>query len=396
MSFFDQIGRNPVVKDFFANLGFGKSQATKDAEDNLEKARQAYEGLDTPELTQEHPEFVSDFDQDPSEMGTISVDPRYKEAQMEQLAALSNLAKGGRNASSDYALAKIQGDEGARAKGSRDAVMANMNARGMGGSGADLVAQLASNQAAQSDANMQDLGVLANQQNAAISAGSAAANIGAGLDNQDFNQRAAKAQAADAINRFNVANKIASNYNNVGIANDAQKFNTGLEQTGYQNEVQKKAGIAGANMGAVGFNQNQANIGAQQAGGLLSGGVQMGAASMAKGGAGAAGAGAGGAAAGGAGAGAAGGAAAAAPVAAAALARGGEIPGPEIVPGDSTLNDVVPLMGSGGEVMLPKTLAKHGSPRQIVNFVKHPPKAPIDDKEAMLSALHNIRRKRMG
>jgi hypothetical protein len=411
MSFFDsigkeatKIGKNPVLKDFLAHMGFGKSSETKSAEENLEKARQAYEGLDTPDLTEEHPEYVGDFDQTPSEMGTISVDPSYKEAQMEQLAALSNLAKGGRNASSDYALAKIQGDEGARAKGSRDAVMANMNARGMGGSGADLVAQLASNQAAQSDANMQDLGVMANQQNAAINAGNAAANIGSGLNAQDFQQQAAKAQAADAINRFNVSNKIAANYNNVGINNAAQQFNTGLEQTEYQNKVQKQAGIAGANMGAVGFNQNQANIAAQQAGGLMSGGVQMGTAAMAKGGAGGAGAGA----AGGAGAGtaAAGGGAAAGGASmagegammAAMAARGGKIPGDAPFEGDTTLNDIVPIKASPGEVMVPRTLAKHGSPMEIASFVKHPPKVPMQDhdKEAMLSALHNIRRKRMG
>ena len=349
------------LEDFGTKLGFGTQKSDKKAEEAAEQAKQAYQDLDTPDLVRERPEYAENSTEAPSEMGNISTDPAYKQAQMEQLAALSNLAKGGRNASSDMALAKIQGDEGARAKGARDAVSANMNARGMGGSGADMVAQLASNQAAQSDANMQDLGVLANQQNAAIQAGSAAAGIGSGLENQDFNEQASKASAADAINRFNTANKIANSQNNANIANTAQQFNSGLGQTEYQNKVQKQAGIAGANMGQVGFYQNQSNIGAQQAGNLLGGGAKLGAAAI-------------------------------------AASKGGEIPGPEIVPQDSTLNDIVPIKASGGEVMVPKTLAKHGTSNQISHFVKHPPKVPMhdNDKEAMLSALANIRRKRMG
>lgn len=378
MSFFDQymktvekvnpaiaitkaISDNPTAKAFAAKLGFGTQQSDKNAEDALQQAKQAYSDLTPPDLVREHPELAQNYAQAPSEMGDISTDPAYKTAQMDQLAALSNLAKGGRNASSDLALAKVQGDEAARARGAREAVMNNMNARGMGGSGADLVAQLASNQAAQSNANMEDLGVLANQQNAAINAGNAAAGIGAGLESQDFNEQASKAAAADAINRFNTSNKIQNSANNAATQNTAQQFNTGLGQTEYQNKVQKQQGLAGANMGQVGFYQNQSNIGAQQAGNLMGGAAKLGAAAI-------------------------------------AAARGGKIPGEAPFSGDTTLNDIVPIKASPGEVMVPRTLAKHGSTSQIGHFVKNPPKVPMGDhdKEAMLSALSNIRRKRMG
>lgn len=374
MSFFDQIGKNATLKEFAANLGFGKSQATKDAEENLEKARAAYGQLEPPTFIEEHPEFAQVTEETPTEMGNVSVNPAYRASQNEQLAALSNLAKnGGKSAASDAALAEIRARELQNAKGQREAVMQNANARGMGGSGAELVAMLSSNQNAQNNENMQDLGVLGQEANTAINAGTAASNIGAGLENQDYNEQASKAAAQDAINRFNAANKTGMSQYNTGVSNDAQRYNTGLKQTAYQNKVQKQAGIAGTNMGAVAFNQNQADMGAKQAGALVSGAVQLGSA-------GAAGSGK---------------PPAAAPTAA-PLSRGGEIPGEAPYPGDTTLNDIVPLAGSPGEVMVPRTLAKHGTSDEIAKFVKNPPKAPMSDhnKEAMLSALHNIRRKR--
>lgn len=392
MSFFDQIGKNPLVKDFVAGLGFGKTSAQKEAEEKAEQARKAYESLETPALTKEHPDFATATDQTPSEMGTVSVNPAYKESQMEQLAALSNLAKnGGRNAATDYNLARIRSSELANAKGQRDAVMANANARGMGGSGAELVAQLAGNQAAQSNANMEDMAVAGQEANLGINAGANAANIGAGLENQDFNQAASKAQAQDAINRFNASNRTNMNTYNTGIANDAQKFNTGLEQSQYQNKVQKQAGIAGANMGAVPLYSAQADKTSQWAGNLASGGFQAGASAFKPAAAGAGGAGAGGGAA-------AGGAATAGealPMAAMVAARGGKIPGAAPISGDSTLNDIVPIKASPGEVVVPRSLAKTGNSHQIANFVKNPPKVG-QDREAMLSALQNIRRKRGG
>lgn len=351
-----------ILSDFAANLGFGKSSASQAADQNLEDAKAAYGALKPPTLTQEHPDYASVTEQTPTDMGTISVDPAYKSAQMDQLAALSNLAKnGGRSAASDAELARTQAAEQQNARGQRGAVMQNAAARGMGGSGAELVAQLSANQNAQNNQNAEDLGTLGNEANTAINAGMGAANIGSNLENTDYSQAANKAQAQDAINRFNASNKTANSQYNTGTGNAAQQYNTGLQQTGYQNQVQKQAGIAGTNMAGVNYNQAQANMGAQQAGNLLGGGAKLGAAAL-------------------------------------MASKGGKVPGAAPFKGDTTLNDIVPIDASPGEVVVPRTLAKGGSGGQIANFVKHPPKTPMNDnnKEAMLSALQSIRRKRGG
>lgn len=354
------------LDDFGAKLGFGQQQSDLAAQDDLQTAKDAYTNLTPPELTQEHPDFASASDQGPSQMGAVAVNPAYASSQMDQLAALSNLAKnGGRNAASDANLARIQQNELANSKGQRDAVMANANARGVGGGGAALVAQLAGNQAAQSNANANDMAEAGNEATTGINAGASAANIGSNLQNQDFNEQASKATAQDAINRFNASNRTGMSQYNTGIANDAQKYNTGLQQTGYQNQYQKAAGVAGSNMAGVNYNQAQSNMGAQQAGNLLAGGAKLGAAMF-------------------------------------GAASGGEIPGTPAVKGDSTLNDFMSAHNTGGpnlnvspkEVVVPVSLRTNGTKNQIANFVRNPPKiGSPNNKEAMLSALQNIRRR---
>lgn len=389
-----------VFKDVLANLGFGTSQATKDAQQNLEDAKAAYGQLSPPELTAEHPEYAAASEQGPTDLGTISVDPAYKATQMDQMAALSNLAKnGGRSAASDAELARVQAAEQQQARGAREAVLQNAATRGMGGSGASLIAQLEANQNAQNNANAQDMGVLGQEANTAINAGAGAANIAGGMRSSDYAEGYNKSAAQDAINRFNAGQNTGISQYNAGTGNAAQQFNTGLQQTGYQNRAQKAAGIAGANMAGVGFNQGQANIGAQQSGNLLSGGVQLGAAALKPKAAGTTAGGAGTAAdAGSAGAGTATAGGFAGDSAVLAAARGGRIPGVAPVTGDSSLNDIVPIDASPGEVIVPRTLAKGGNTQQIGSFVKHAPKAGLSssNKEAMLSALQNIRKKRGG
>lgn len=48
---------------------------------------------------------------------------------------------------------------------------------------------------------------------------------------------------------------------------------------------------------------------------------------------------------------------------------GGMVPGPQVVKGDSHKNDVVPIMASAGEVVIPKSLV-FGSDAEILNFIK--------------------------
>lgn len=378
----DKISQNKTLQDVAHKLGFGKSDAQKAADQELAAAKAKYDALNPPTLTPMEAVLASAtgasaMDQAPTAYNDISVDPAYKEAQLEQLGALRNLAaRGGHDAASDANLAQIQQAENANARGQRDAILQAAAARGMGGSGAALLAQLNASQNATNNQSMQDMDVLGQRQNTALQAGANAANIAANMQNTDYAQAANRAAAQDAINRFNAGQQTGINqFNagqqtginqyNAGIQNQAQQYNTGLQQTAYQNQFQKAAGQAGANMSGLNYNQAQASLGAQQMGNILGAAVKGATAVADSGG---------------------------------KAAHGGQIPGIAAVPGDSSLNDIVPIMSSPGEVVVPRSLAKAGTSSQISHFVKHPPQVKIPgtptDHEAMLSALKNIRRRR--
>lgn len=74
-------------------------------------------------------------------------------------------------------------------------------------------------------------------------------------------------------------------------------------------------------------------------------------------------------------------------------AHGGKVPGISKHHGDSLDNDTVHVLASPGEVIVPRTLANHGTDLQISEFVKHPPSSamPDENRAAMLSALKHIR-----
>lgn len=355
---------NKAAQSFANNLGFGTPQATKDAEDALAQSRAAYQALDVPTLNGVQPQYASASETGPSALDDIDINPEYNDEQETQMSALDNLAKnGGRNAASDAALAQIQSQENQNAKGQNDAILANANARGMGGSGAALIAQLNSQQNQQTNQNARDLGVAGQEANTALSAGQGASGIASNLENTSYGQAANAAAANDAINKFNAGQNTGISEYNAGVGNQAQQFNKGLQQQNFQNKLSKTAGIAGTNNNATNFSQNQANMGAQQAGNILGAVTKLGAAGIG------------------------------------AAARGGETPGTPAVKGDSSLNDFVPINTSPREVIVPVSIRDHGTPKEIVNFVKNPPKIssnPNKDKESMLSALDNIRRRARG
>lgn len=350
-------------QDLGKNLGFGHTDADTQSEENLAAAKAAYEKLKLPTLTQEHPDYAQATNQGASQLGSVSVDPAYKQTQQDQIGALRDLAaNGGHNAASDANLARIQQQEQANARGQREAVLQNANARGVGGSGASLLAQLDSNQAQQNAQNMQDMQVRGQDQSNALQAGMGAAQLAGQMGNTDYAQQANKAQANDAIARFNAGQATGVSGMNAQIGNQAQQYNTGLQQQGYQNQFQKQAGIAGADMNAVADAQHKNDVNARKAGNIFSGITQIGAAAA---------------------------------MPAPAAAWGGKIPGHAPVAGDSKLNDLVPAKLSPGEVVVPRSLAQQGSHDAISHFVKNPPSAvaPDKNKEAMLAALKNMRRR---
>lgn len=251
-----QSGKTPQTTDYFADL---ELPGVEEMELQLQQLVQ--QGVLSPEEAQA--ELTGR-----SEMDNISTDPMLKKAQMDALLGLQEISDGGGMTAMDKAnLSRIQNEENMRARGQREAILQNAQARGMGGSGLELMSQMQNQQEAATRASQRDLDVAGMAQERALQALIQGGQMGGQMQAQDFNQQAQTAQANDAISKFNAQNKQNVNLTNVAARNAAQgtnlqnkqnianqnvatnnqqqQYNKELLQKQYENELKKRSGSAG-------------------------------------------------------------------------------------------------------------------------------------------------------
>ncbi len=171
------------------------------------------------------PELEQSILQQASELENISTDPRLKDAQMAALSKLQGIGQDGLSAENRLALNQTRRATSQDSQARDQAILQNMGARGAGGSGAELAARLSSSQA-QADRASQEgdrVAAMANQQ--ALQAIMNAGQLGGQMQGQEFNQASQIAQAQDAINRFNTANRQNVEGVNTAARNQAQMQN---------------------------------------------------------------------------------------------------------------------------------------------------------------------------
>jgi hypothetical protein len=152
-----------------------------------------YESLDPNQLAQIRGTSFDD----------LSTDPVLRNAQLDALRQLEEQAATGFTARDEADMAKLRADVNRTNRGRIGAIQQNMAARGMSGSGLDLVAQM---QAAQDATEREALASL--EQNAQMLDRKNQAIMNRGqmagaMRNQEFSEAARKAEARDAMNRFN-------------------------------------------------------------------------------------------------------------------------------------------------------------------------------------------------
>lgn len=244
------------------------------SQDYYQRMLDAAAGIPLPVLKEQHPElyaelakFNPEMDQairlGDSAMGGISLDPRYKDAQMAALAKLQNITNSdGKDAQFMADAARLQNDVNTNLQGNTGAIQQNLATRGMSGGPSEAIArQIAAQQGANRQSQM-GLDLNAQAQQRALSALMNQGQLGSQMSAQDFSQQAQKAQASDAIARFNaqntqsvnsanVASKNAAqlqnnqnaqniNNQNVDLRNQAQNWNTnGMAQQNFSNQMQR-------------------------------------------------------------------------------------------------------------------------------------------------------------
>jgi len=236
------------------------------------------------------PELEQTFQQQASLMGGIQTDPRLKEAQMNALSQLQQVgSSGGMMLEDKAALNEISSESANQARGAEQAIQQNMQARGMGGSGMEMAARLSSQQAAATRNANQSMTVAGMAQKRALDAMMQSGQLGGQIREQAFGEDSRKAEAQDAINRYNTANSQdvlqrntatrnrvnESNLNNdqriadtnAGLANQQEIHNKGLGQQQFENEAQKTAGMTGQ----YNTNANAASKSGQESAAMWSG-----------------------------------------------------------------------------------------------------------------------------
>lgn len=208
------------------------------------KALEELSNVDVPEYQYLERLNLDDYDQisqivpqhergvmaDETAMSSISLDPTLRARQMDALSQLGDVAQGGFTLSDRAALEAAQSDINAQERGARDAIMQNMQARGMSGSGMELLAQLQGQQAAASQAHSAGLEQAGMAQRRALDAMAQQGQMAGQMRGQDFGQAAQVAQARDAMNQFNTRNQIGTQQRNVDRTNQAAMQNQALQQ----------------------------------------------------------------------------------------------------------------------------------------------------------------------
>ncbi len=278
-------------------LGYGTESEDASALKALREASEAFKNIPLPELqalTLQNPQWLQDlaapklegtkdatFDSVSAErsalerMGNtafddVGTDPRLKDQQLAALASLKEISDGGGMTAKDEAnLARMQSQTAQADAGRRDAIMQGMARRGMGGSGAELLAQLQSSQAATDRAAQGGLDIAGMAQERALNAMLQGGQLAGNIRGQDFGEQSRVAQARDAISQFNAANANQMNQFNAGQGNNMAQYNAGQNLATQQFNIGKEADQqktqAGMNMQASMYN-NQGRQGVQNQG----------------------------------------------------------------------------------------------------------------------------------
>lgn len=182
----------------------------EEAQQYLQQAEASMDATQIPELQRAVAEQIGStaFEQ-------IKTDPALRRAQMGALSKLGQIAEeGGMTLEDKAALNQITGQLSRQQAGARQAIMENMAARGTLGSGAELAQRLSAQQESAQQASQRGLDVAAMAQRRALDAIMQRGQLGGSIRAQEYGEASNRAQAQDAIARYNAdARQRAQAYN---------------------------------------------------------------------------------------------------------------------------------------------------------------------------------------
>lgn len=185
----------------------------------------------------------------------IQDDPRNKEVQRAVLRKMMGEASNGFGIEDRAALNEVQNRQATQNRGQQEAIIQNMQARGMGGGGQELAARMIAQQAEADRASDGGLQVAAQARQRALQAAMNSGTLSGQMRSQDFNVNNSNRNAINDFNMANWKNRQDVTNTNVNARNSAQKYNLGQQQDISNHNVDTRNNFAKYNKEQ--YNQNQ-------------------------------------------------------------------------------------------------------------------------------------------
>ena len=217
-------------------------------------------GIMTPELEQAIALGNTDLE-------NITSDPRLKSEQMAALSQISGIASGAPQAGDMAGFELARQNAAGEAQARQGQILQDMQQRGQGGSGAELLAKLKGNQSSAQMLANADLEQAKAMQQARLQALQSQSTMAGNMRNQDYSEQANLANARDAIAKYNAQNSQGVQHSNVSAKNQATASNlTNAQNIANMNtETKNKQQIANKGLHKQNFD-NQMSLASAKAG----------------------------------------------------------------------------------------------------------------------------------
>lgn len=187
----------------------------------LQQYKQA--GTYTPQMEAQADKAVSAYSNLNEDQGTLGM-------QKSALQSIAQTGQTGMTAATQAALAKAQMLQDQDTKAKMQQIQMQNQAQGLGNSGMNQVQQMMAAQAGGNSMAQAGLDASSQAGNMAMQAKMAALQGAGQVRSQDYQALSQRAQAQDAMNRFNTQNQMAINNANTQMANQGQQYNLNQQQ----------------------------------------------------------------------------------------------------------------------------------------------------------------------
>lgn len=179
-----------------------------------------------------------------SELGQAQADAGSITAQRDALRALQEVYQSGGMTAADRARQRMAQMETGRAmRANREADMAALQARGIGGGGADIASMLSAQSGGANALAMQDASMLQDAQRRALQAMQASGQAAGQMRGQSFDEAATRGSAVDDFNRWQTDYARGREGRNTGWRNRTRESRSEARETAYGMRERQASGM---------------------------------------------------------------------------------------------------------------------------------------------------------